>query len=156
MDLDVDQVLPELYVGSCPTRADEIDHLRENVGITAVLSLQTEDDLVFWGIHWPRLEEYYRRLGIEVRRAPVRDFDADDLRRKLPACVEALDELLRAGHKVYVHCTGGINRSPTTVIAYLHWVLGWDLDRAVDHVKQRHRCDPYVDAIRLATDDREA
>jgi hypothetical protein len=36
-------------------------------------------------------------LYIEVRRVPVRDFDEQDLRDKLPDCVRALAELLKAG-----------------------------------------------------------
>ena len=154
MDLDFDQVLPELYVGSCPTRAEEIDFLKQT-GVTAVLSLQTDDDLVTWGLSWPRLADYYGKVGIEGRRVPIGDFDAEDLRRKLPAGVKALDELLSAGRTVYLHCSGGVNRSPSVAIAYLHWILGWDLDRAANHVKQRHPSNPYVDAIRLASEDRE-
>ena len=79
---------------------------------------------------------------------PVRDFDPDDLRRNLPRCIEMLDELLRQGHTVYMHCSMGINRSPSVVIAYLHWVQGWDLERAAEHVLERRSCDPYLEAIR--------
>ena len=84
----------------------------------------------------------------------MRDFDPDDLRRQLPKCVEVLDELLRQGHTVYVHCNMGINRSPSIVIAYLHWVQGWDLEKAADNVMECRSCDPYVDAIGLAGEDR--
>jgi len=154
MDLDLDQILPELYVGSCPLRADDVDHLRRSFGITAVLNLQTEDDFVFWEIDWPRLEARCREAGVEVRRVPVRDFDVDDLCRKLPAAVEALDELLRKGHTVYVHCSAGINRAPSTVVAYLHWIRGWDLDEAVRRVKTCRECEPYLEAIVRATEDR--
>ena len=63
--------------------------------------------------------------------------------------------MLRQGHTVYVHCNMGINRSPSIVIAYLHWVQGWDLEKATDHVLKCRSCDPYVDAIGLAGEDRE-
>ena len=43
---------------------------------------------------------------------------------------------------------------PSTVAAYLHWVGGLGLDEAVDYVLQRHPCNPYVEAIRLAGRDR--
>jgi protein-tyrosine phosphatase len=152
--MDVSQILPSLFVGSFPGNADDMDRLRQDFGITAVLSVQTDDDMAYWGLAWSPLEALYRDLGIEVRRVPVRDFDPDDLRAKLPESVVALDELLRAGHTVYVHCSAGINRSPSVVIAYLHWVLGWDLDKAVQYVTSRRRCDPYVEAIRRARWDR--
>ena len=62
-------------------------------GITAVLNVQTDEDMTHYGIIWHRLESHYRSVGIDVRRIPVRDFDPDDLRGKLPMCVELLDEL---------------------------------------------------------------
>ena len=65
-----------------------------------------------------------------------------------------LDELLREGHAVYVHCNMGINRSPSIVIAYLHWGLGWDLKKAAEHVMACRSCDPYLDVIALAGEDR--
>jgi len=54
-------------------------------------------------------------------------------------------------HGIYVHCSAGMNRSPSTVVAYLHWVGGMTLDEAVDVVMQRRFCDPYLDTIRQAT-----
>ena len=151
--MDVSKILPNLFVGSYPKSTEDIDRLRRE-GITAVLNAQTDDDMASWGVNWYRLEPYYREAGVEVRRVPVRDFDPDDLRRQLPKCVEVLDELLDQGHTVYVHCNMGVNRSPSIVITYLHWILGWNLEKATDHVLQCRSCDPYLDAIGLAGEDR--
>jgi protein-tyrosine phosphatase len=148
--MDPSQILPKLLIGSFPADAEDIERLRRDFGITAVLSVQTDDDLAYSDVDWPQLEARYRKSGIETRRIPVRDFDQDDLRERLPECVAALDELLRAGHTVYVHCNMGVNRSPTIAIAYLHWVLGWNLDKAVQYVTSRRGCEPYVEAIRQA------
>src|SRR5580658_5999932 len=126
--MDVSQILLNLFVGSFPQGPADIERLRRAIGITAVLNAQTDDDLAHWGINWNRMESAYQEVGIRVQRVPVQDFDADDLRRQLPTCVEALDELLEGGRTVYVHCNMGVNRSPTIVIAYLHWILGWDLE----------------------------
>ncbi|MGO8748799.1 MAG: dual specificity protein phosphatase family protein [Thermoguttaceae bacterium] len=152
--MDFDKILPQLFVGSCPIQPGDIDLLRRELGITAVLNVQTDEDFAYWGIDWDRLARHYRNAGIEVRRVPVRDFDPDHLRERLPECVRVLDELLQSEHRVYVNCSGGINRSPTTVIAYLHWIQGKDLDEAADHVRSCRHCDPYVEAIRLASEDR--
>ncbi len=102
------------------------------------------------------MERAYRKSGIELRRVPVQDFNPEELRQKLPASVQALDGLLRAGHTVYVHCSAGMNRSPSTVVACLHWVKGMPFNEAVEYVIKRHPSDPYVEAIRLATEDRMA
>ena len=151
--MDVSQILPNLFVGSYPKSTDDIDRLKRDFAVTAVLNVQTDEDMAYWGVNWYRLEPYYRDAGIEIRRVPVRDFDADDLRRNLPKCVDALGALLRQGGTVYVHCNMGINRSPSVVIAYLHWSLEWDLESAVDHVLKCRSCDPYVDTILSAGED---
>ncbi len=140
------QILPNLFVGSYPADPKDIERLKRD-GVTAVLSVQTDEDLAYGGIG-------EAQAGMEFRRVPVRDFDPGDLRRNLPRCAEVLDELLRQGHTVYVHCSMGVNRSPSVVIAYLHWVQGWDLERAAEHVLERRWCDPYLEAVRLASGDR--
>jgi protein-tyrosine phosphatase len=129
--MDADQILPQLFVGSCPSDPADIDSLKTDFGITAVLNLQTDEDFTYWGIDQHKLEAAYRRRGIEIRRVPVQDFNPEELRQKLPTCVQALDELLRAGHTVYVHCSCGVNRSPSTIVAYLHWVQGMPFDEAL-------------------------
>ena len=151
--VDYSRIFPELFVGSHPTTTADIDRLRNEIGASAVLNVQTEDDFEYWETDWPRLEAYYAKTGVVVRRVPVRDFDPDDLQRNLPDCVRALQTLLQEGHTVFVHCTMGIGRSPSTVIAYLHWVRGWDLEHADAHVRQSRKCQPNLDAIRLATQD---
>lgn len=145
-----DQVLPEVLIGSCPDCPADIDRLKQDCAITAVLSLQTDEDIGALELDWSRLQTRYRQVGIVLRRIPVRDFDPHDLQQKLPPCVLALGQLLQAGHTVYVHCTAGAGRSPNVVIAYLHWVKGWDLGRATDHVCRCRPCAPNWDAIRRA------
>jgi hypothetical protein len=151
--MDLDEILPELFVGACPQDVDGIGQLKQQ-GITAVLSLQTEEDLQLHGIDWPQLQADYRVAGVEVRRVAVRDFDEDDLRSKLPDCTRVLDELLADRHVVYVHCSAGVNRSPSVVICYLHWYLGWCLKEAERYVRKYHPCSPASEVIGLATRDR--
>ena len=153
--MDVSQIRPNLFVGSFPKSPEDIDRLKREFGITAVLNVQTDEDMAHWGLNWQELQLSYREASIDVRRIPVRDFDPDDLRRKLPECVELLDELLDLGHTVYLHCNMAVNRSPTIAIAYLHWIQGWSLEKATDHVMRCRSCDPYLDAIGLAGEDRK-
>lgn len=148
--MEFDQILPNVFVGSCPRNRGDAKHLKTEAGVSAVLNLQTDQDFGSWGIDWDAMDEAYQAVGIEVRRVPVMDFNPEQLRQKLPACVRALDTLLKAGHTVYVHCSGGINRSPSTVVAYLHWIGRMELREAVHFVMERHPCDPYVEAIQSA------
>jgi hypothetical protein len=82
--IDVSEILPNLLVGTCPRSPDDIDHLKRAFDVTAVLNVQTDDDMDYWGVDWPRLESHYQTTGIDVRRVPVQDFDPDDVRRNLP------------------------------------------------------------------------
>ncbi len=150
--MDLDQITPRLYLGSCPRTTADIDRLKTDYGVTAVLNLQTDEDNLHLGIPWHALESHYRVCRIEIRRCPVEDFNQEDLRRRLPACVGALHDLLRAGHVVYVHCTAGMNRSPTVIMAYLLWVERVTLDEAISQVVGQRYCDPSLWAIKMATD----
>ena len=148
--MDFDQVLDHVFVGSYPESVGDVDRLKQELGVTAVLNLQTDEDAHRYCVDLSWLAAHYHRAGIELRRVPVRDFDPEDLQDKLVECVGVLDQLLRAGHTVYVHCTAGAGRSPNVVIAYLHWVKQWDLDEAVDHVSNCRGCLPNREAIRAA------
>lgn len=145
------QVLPQLIVGSYPESSEDIEKLRRECGVTAVLNLQTDDDMLKFNLRWPLLQAHYTTCGIDIRRIPVRDFDPADLVAKLPECVRALRQLLTAGHSVYLHCTAGTGRSPTVAIAYLHWCCDCYLDKAASHVKRCRQCSPNTDVIRLAS-----
>ncbi|MGO8751460.1 MAG: hypothetical protein ACLQNE_36405 [Thermoguttaceae bacterium] len=59
--MDFDKILPQVFVGSCPIRPEDIDLLRQELEITAVLNVQTEDDFDFWGIDWDQLATHYRQ-----------------------------------------------------------------------------------------------
>ena len=150
--MNADQVLPQVVVGCYPATPKDVDWLVRHFDITAVLNLHTDDDIHALSIPWTRLEDHYRQSNIEVRRVPIRDFDHEDLEACLPEGVRRLAELIDAGHTVYCHCTAGIGRSPSVVVAYLHWIDGHDLDLAAAIVRQRRPSSPDLRAIRSATD----
>ena len=154
--MHLSQVLPQLFVGSCPTNTDDINHLKVDYGITAILNLQTDHDFDYCELDWGRIESRCNELGIAVRRIPVRDFDGEDLRRKLSQCVQALDILLKNGQTVYIHCNVGMGRSPSVAIAYLVWRQSWNLDDAIEHVTRCRSCSPNIEAIVQAGSDRAA
>ncbi len=63
--MQADVILPELLVGSCPRSRGDIDQLKRDYGVTAVLNLQTEADFQYLGIDWPDLESYYQAAGLD-------------------------------------------------------------------------------------------
>ena len=139
-------ITPMLFVGSYPRSQIDVSRLHA-AEITAVLNLQTDADIEALSVDGAALSNHYGERDIVMARFPIRDFDPDDVEQRLGNAVIVLDRLLDSGHRVYVHCTAGINRSPTVVIAYLTWYCGWSLDQAAAHVRERHRCEPYVEVI---------
>ncbi len=152
--MDIDQILPQLLAGECPKSTDDIDELRRDHDVTAILCLQTEDEFAQARVDWDRLRTHCRESEIEVSWVPVGGCDPNVLRRSLSECVRALDGLLRDGHKVYIHCSLGVSRAPTVVVAYLHWVQDWDFHEAMDYVTACRACDPQVEVLKLATEER--
>lgn len=146
------RILPRLYIGSHPRTIHDIERLRREAGITAVLNIHTDDDMRAVHLDFPSLEAHYKTCPIVLRRSPMIE-EQVELRAKLYNAIHTLGELLAAGHTVYLHCTAGIGRAPTVAIGYLHDCLGWDWDEAVAHVKVLRQCAPHLEALRLALAD---
>jgi hypothetical protein len=149
--MDYDRIFPRLWVGSCPHDEREVGRLVQEARISAILCLLSDEDIERLELDWPHLEEFGRLRRIEMSRLPVTDGDTRDLQGKLPECVRLLDRLLAAGHSVYLHCAAGIERSPSVAVAYLYWVLGYELEEAAAYVGGCRGCSPDLDAIRMAT-----
>jgi len=139
-------IRPGLLVGEYPTPADAA-WLREEHGVTAVVSLQDEADLAAKGLVLAELERAFAQHAVAFHRIPVPDGDGDHLVTRLAGIVTLLGRLLDAGERVYLHCNAGYNRAPTAAIAYLHAHEGLPLGAARDHVKQRRHCVPFMQAL---------
>jgi protein-tyrosine phosphatase len=149
--MDCNRILDRLIVGEYPAQAEDAEWLSRHLGVTAVLNLQTDDDLAGLGVDWEELQQAYSRLGIEVRRVEIRDFDPDDLALHLPRAVRELRDLLDAGHTVYLHCTAGVGRSASVATAYLYWVGGKGLLESERLVRGRRECEPDLGSIEIAS-----
>lgn len=124
-------IRPDLVIGSGPRDPNDLDVLQAATGVSALLSLQHDDCLEQQAIDYPGHVRHGHALGLVMARVPLRDFDVEDQRRGLPDAVRVLDGLLRQDHRVYVHCTAGINRAPLVVATYLMLVEGLSLDAAL-------------------------
>lgn len=115
-----------------------------------MLSLQTDADLSVDGLRWEQVQGWHAAAGIAAERVPIEDFSPRALAERMDDAVEALRRLVSTGATVYLHCTAGINRSPTIVIAYLCRVQGLPVDQALAEVKaQRPRVLPYEEVLAL-------
>ena len=77
--------------------------------------------------------DQYREVGIEQFHMPTVDFThpiVDDVDR----AVEFIDDFVRRGETVYVHCKAGRARSATVVLAWLVRHRGMTPDQAQQHL----------------------
>uniref|UniRef100_A0A453J8I3 Tyrosine specific protein phosphatases domain-containing protein n=1 Tax=Aegilops tauschii subsp. strangulata TaxID=200361 RepID=A0A453J8I3_AEGTS len=84
----------------------------------------------------------------------TRDFDAFDLRLRLPAVISKLYKLAsHNGGITYIHCTAGLGRAPAVALAYMFWILGYNLNEGHQLLQSKRPSFPKLEAIKLATAD---
>ncbi|XP_008232065.1 PREDICTED: phosphoglucan phosphatase DSP4, amyloplastic [Prunus mume] len=147
-------IRPDLIVGSCLQTPKDVDKLR-SIGVKTIFCLQQDSDLEYFSVDIGAIREYAKTFDdIEHLRAEIRDFDAYDLRLRLPAVVSKLYKAInRNGGVTYVHCTAGLGRAPAAALAYMFWVQGYKLTDAVNVLLSKRSCCPKLDAIKNATAD---
>ncbi|XP_016751073.1 phosphoglucan phosphatase DSP4, amyloplastic isoform X4 [Gossypium arboreum] len=147
-------IRPDLIVGSCLQTPEDVDKLRK-IGVKTIFCLQQDPDLEYFGVDIGTIRDYAKKCGdIEHIRAQIRDFDAFDLRMRLPAVVSILHKAVnRNGGVTYIHCTAGLGRAPAVALAYMFWVQGYKLSEAHRELLSKRSCFPKLEAIKSATAD---
>ncbi len=125
-----------LFIGRCPYGPEDLEVIQTTIGATAILSLQHDECLMRMNLDYNDHEQQGRALGLTMVRYPLRDHDPDEQRFGLPGAVKALQDLLQAGHRVYVHCTLGVNRAPTVVLAYLTVIEALTEEQAMNLIER--------------------
>lgn len=152
--LNWDEVRTDIVIGSCPMSTADIDTIRTATGVNALLSLQSDDCRAAFAIDYAQHAGHGAAAGLRMVNTPMLDFNPPDQRRHLPGAVRALAALLAAGHKVYVHCTAGLNRAPLTVMSYLVFVELVAADEAIAFIRRaRPAAEPTWEAYEGCRDD---
>ncbi|HTW89136.1 MAG TPA: dual specificity protein phosphatase family protein [Candidatus Binataceae bacterium] len=135
-----------LLIGEYP-RLEDVAWLKNHHRVTAVHSLQDNEDLKLHGLSLKALEAACRRSHLRYVRTPIPDGGADAMALHLEAALEALRSLIEGRERVFLHCNAGMNRAPTLAIAFMRACGGLSLDEALAQVKQRHFCGPYMTVL---------
>ena len=125
------EIREDILVGSCPMTTEDIDRIRQQTDATAILSIQSDECRATFAIDYAQHQRHGARSGLVMVNAPMRDFDPGHQRQYLADAVRGLHRLLDARHRVYVHCTAGINRAPLTVLTYFTFVEGMTIEEAM-------------------------
>jgi len=150
-----------IFLGPFPRSEADVQVIAK-AGVTGVLCVQTEDDMEWFRVDWPKMQKLYASVGIKPVHFPITDFDDRDLSENLIAGANELNCMRQDGLTVYVHCTSGMHRSPAIVVTYLtQFCPDFNYGRSppqTDNVSKvaafvkRHRrvADPNVKVIRAA------
>ena len=144
----VAEIADGVWLGPMPDSIDFVESLCLECGVSGVVTVQTDVDLLSLGVTWNEMASLLRRGGVtEAVRVPITDFDEQTLAALLPPAIDAVHGLRAAGRGTYVHCTAGLNRSPTVAIGYLVAYHGMSLERAWTTVSSRRRVLPLRGAL---------
>jgi hypothetical protein len=116
------KITDNIYISDFPSACNK-DKLKED-GIThilcAILGLDPifPDDFSYKNIH-------------------VRDVNHENLNKYFDESVDFIDSVVKSGGKVLVHCSYGVSRSASIVIAYLMKKHELSYDDAYEYVKNR-------------------
>lgn len=124
----------DIVIGSCPMTTADIDAIAGQAGVTALLSLQSEACRQHFAVDYDEHRTHGVGSNLAMVNAPMLDFDDEDQRRQLPEAVRSLQDLLAAGHRVYLYCTDGINRSPLVALGYLTFVEMLSCEEAIEMI----------------------
>ena len=91
--MDCHFITRSLCIGVNPQDQSDLKQL-QSMGITAILSLQSEEDLRDRDPDWEKSAAEME--GLTYRNVSVTDYDSLDLKWKLPSCVKALRELRKS------------------------------------------------------------
>lgn len=129
-------VIPNhLYAGEIPSSINDhefqlkIQYLKE-LGITHIINLTEINEQNFKGIPLRKYMDYaemqFSMSGMELNcfRFPIKDLDIPTITH-MRTVINAINEAIHEGGKVYVHCWGGIGRTGTVIGCYLieHGIL---------------------------------
>lgn len=87
------RVAYRLYIGPYPQNRTEIEKLNQ-IGIKAVLNLQTRSDMKYRFLDWNDLRNDYREKSIKVVNYSILDMNAEDIKFKAYEGANLLQELV--------------------------------------------------------------
>ena len=119
---NIDKITDKIYLG-CEEGAKEYDFLKIEE-IHNIISIIPEI------INFPE-EMNMKCLNITAENCLVTGFF-----KSLKQCIEFIEN----SDKIFIHCSCGVDRSPTIIIGYLMWKTHSSYDEVFNYVKEKRNC----------------
>ena len=58
----------DLIIGSQPQNADDVRRIHREEGVTAILNMQQDKDIAYWGIDYNELQRAAKEEGVCIRK----------------------------------------------------------------------------------------
>ncbi|KAK2710831.1 hypothetical protein QYM36_012125 [Artemia franciscana] len=118
-------IFDHVFLGS-EWNASNLEELKRN-GVKHILNVTREIDNFFPGT-------------FDYMNVRVYDEEATELLKYWEKTFAYIRKARESGSKVLVHCRMGVSRSASVVIAYAMKAKGWNLQRALEFVKNKRAC----------------
>lgn len=130
--VDCDEIHPNLFVGN-GSAAKNIEYLKL-VGITHVINMaEGEVDTN---------ADFYQKDNIEYLGVSITDSPSTQIHTLFDVVTKFMEDCIKEGGKVLVHCFMGYSRSATCAIAYLMIYEKMSAVTACQTIKSKHVCRP--------------
>ena len=116
---NIDKITDKIFLGGIEG-ATEYDYF-EKEKINNVLSITNEPPI------------YPKEKNINHKIIKIDDIFSENIIKYLKECIEFIEN----AEKIYIHCTCGVSRSSTIVLAYLMWKTHSNFDDTYFFVKKR-------------------
>ncbi|XP_051155474.1 dual specificity protein phosphatase 3-like [Leptopilina boulardi] len=113
-NIDCDEVYPNIFLGDFETAKNK-PYLLDKLKITHLLNCAEGQKFGFC-----RTDKYYYiDTPIKYLGLPILDVPSQDISQYFQTAADFIEDALKSGGKIYVHCLVGVSRSATCVLAFL-------------------------------------
>jgi hypothetical protein len=129
LEVDCDEVYPNIYIGDVGAAKNK-QYLRR-IGITHILN--TAEGNKFGMVNTSK--DYYRDTNIKYMGVQLLDLPVTNISAHFAETADFIENGVKSGGKVLVHCVMGMSRSSTCVLSYLMIKEGFTATEAVRRVR---------------------
>ncbi|KAH7642194.1 dual specificity protein phosphatase 3-like protein [Dermatophagoides farinae] len=136
--IDCHEVFPNIIIGNI--YAARSKPFLKDIGVTHVLNCALNHCLTYNDMKFD--QEYYQDYKIKFKGLELDDICTENIARYFDESIEFIDDAMKNGGKILIHCLAGISRSATITIAYLMKQHSMTIEDAIKIVKQNRRVYP--------------